>query len=183
MEISTAERLLPCILSPPAPHTKTRHRRLTPSPQPLRFNTLYKELVLENKVFLRTNRYALQASPNRTLRHLTPSPKPDPLDLKPSVRIVLGVSGLPALLRSQQKPLLRSMLDCYRLDQSWVQSSPKGHKRNASGPKSLPRLRVPIEKIKGEQNMKTEEVQCSLEAVQLKRCKKQILLPPFLFSP
>ena len=181
MEISTAERVLPCILSPPSPTFKSKPRRLTPSPQPLRFNTLYRELVLENKLFLRTNRYARQNSPVRVLRHLTPSPKLEP-DLKPRTRVGLGVAGLPALLRFQQKPLLRTMLDCYRLDQSWVQRSPKGHKRTASRPKSLPRLRPAIERSRGEKGVRTEEVQYVLEG-QLKRCKKQTLLQTYLLTP
>lgn len=177
MEISTAERVLPCILFPPSPRLKSRPRRLVPSPQPPRFNALYRESVLENKLFLMTNRFARQNSPVRPLRHLTPSPK-----LEPTVQIGLRVAGLPALSRNQEKPLLRSMLDCYRLDQSWVQHSPKGHKRTASGPKSLPRLRLAIDRIKGEKSVRTAEVQCVLEG-QLRRCKKQILLSTLLLSP
>ena len=175
MDLNTAGKVLPCLLSPQVSFRRVKIRRMTPSPEPLRFNSLYRELIQEQKAFLQSNRFAQLNSP----KHLRPSLLPKSLSpdhRKPRVTTGLDIAGLPVLLRSQEKPILRSMLDCYRPDRSWLH--PAHPQVSALPPKSLPKLKLTIDRIKTGSGMKTEAVQCGLDTHTRRPVKLQILPLP-----
>ena len=139
MDLSTAQRLLPLLptVHSSNPSPKPRVRRPSLSPVPVKYELLYQQMVMKEKEFIRGNPYAQRMASHVAIhrgggRRNVRGPGAELRESAMRRTAGLGVDGLSVLYQSQTKSPLRTKLQPYIVDQTWVASPPKTHRRMAS---------------------------------------------------